>query len=108
MKIKKLINRKISKDTHGHLVLDASDVEQRLDLLPQLPPRPSAQLKVFPQVPLDDHEGQALFLEFLVVLTSYVTPDVSLHPGHDLAETFVTELLHLTQDSGAEEHLFFF
>ncbi|EZA50496.1 hypothetical protein X777_10689 [Ooceraea biroi] len=96
------------KDTHGHLVLDASDVEQRLDLLPQLPPWPSAELKVFPQVPLDDHKSQALFLEFLVIFARYVTPDVSLHPGHNLAETLIAELLHLTQDSGSEEYLFFF
>lgn len=93
-------------DTHGHLVLDASDVEQRLDLLPQLPPRPGAELEVFPQVSLDNHEGQTLLLEFLVVLTGQVTSDVGLHPGHDLAKTFVTKFFHLTQDSGAEEYLF--
>lgn len=98
--------RRFQKNTHGHLVLDASDVEQRLDLLPQLPPRPGAELKVLPQIPLDDHEGQALLLELLVVLTSYVASDVSLHPGHDLAETLVAKLLHLTQNSGAEEYLF--
>lgn len=94
------------RDTYGHLILDASDVEQRLDLLPQLPPRPGAELEVLPQVPLDDHEGQALLLEFLVILTGQVTPDVSLHPGHDLAKTLVAKLLHLTQDSGTEEYLF--
>lgn len=94
------------RDTYGHLVLDASDVEQRLDLLPQLPPRPGAELEVLPQVPLDDHEGQALLLEFLVILTGQVTSDVSLHPGHDLAKTFVAKLLHLTQNSGTEEYLF--
>lgn len=95
------------RDTHGHLVLDARDVEQRLDLLPQLPPRPGAELEVFPQVPLDDHKSQALLLEFFVILTGDVTPDVSLHPGHDLAKTLIAKLLHLTQNSSTEEHLFF-
>lgn len=96
------------RDTYGHLVLDASDIEQRLDLLPQLPPRPGAELEILPQVPLDDHESQALLLEFLVVFTRYVTPDVSLHPGYDLAETLVAKFFHLTQNSSTEEHLFFF
>lgn len=96
------------RDTYGHLVLDASDIEQRLDLLPQFPPRPGAELEILPQVPLDDHESQALLLEFLVVFTRYVTPDVSLHPGYDLAETLVAKFFHLTQNSSTEEHLYFF
>lgn len=95
------------RNTYGHLVLDTSDIEQRLDLLPQLPPRPGAELEVFPQVSLDDLEGQALLLELLVVFTRQVTSDVSLHPRYDLAETFITKFLHLTQDSSTEEYLFF-
>lgn len=46
-----------------------------------------------------------LFLEFLELLSAEVTSDVRLHPSHDLAQTVVTQLLHLTQDSSPEEHL---
>lgn len=100
------IERISQRDTYGHFVLDASDVEKGLDLLPQLVPWPCAELEVLPQISLDDLEGQALFLELLVIFTGQITSDVSLHPRHDLAETLVTEFLHLTQDSGTEEHLF--
>lgn len=93
--------------THSKLVLDTGDVEKRLDFLPQFPPWPSTKLQVFPQVSLNDNQSQTLFLEFLVVLSGQVTSHVSLHPGHDLAQTFVTELFHLTQDSGSEEYLLF-
>ena len=46
-----------------------------------------------------------LVLELLEALPGQVTSDVGLEPGDDLAETVVTQLLHLTQDTGAEEHL---
>lgn len=96
------------RETHGHLVLDTTDIEQWLDLLPQFPPRPGAELQIFPQVSLHNYKSQTLLLELLVILTRQVTSDVCLHPGHDLAETFVAELLHLTEDSSAEEYLFVF
>lgn len=44
-------------DAYRDLILDAGDVEQRLDLLPQLPPRPGAELQVLAQVALDNLEG---------------------------------------------------
>lgn len=45
--------------TYGELILDAGDVEEGLDLLPQLPPGPGAQLQVFAQVALDNLESQS-------------------------------------------------
>jgi len=94
--------------THGNLILDTADVEEGLDLLPQFVPGPGTELQVLAQVALDNLEGDALFLELLEALTGQVTTGPGLHPGHDLAQTLITELLHLTQDTGAEEHLFFF
>lgn len=91
--------------TYGDLVLDAGDVEQRLDLLPQLVPRPGTQLQVLAQIALHHLQSDTLLLDLLVVLTGQVTSDPGLQPRHDLAQTVVTELLHLTQHSGAEEHL---
>lgn len=91
--------------THGNLVLNAADVEQRLDLLPQFVPGPGAELQVLAQIALDDLEGDALLLQFLEAPTGQVTTSPGLHPGHDLAETLITELFHLTQDTGTEEHL---
>jgi len=95
-------------NTHGNLILDAADVEEGLDLLPQFVPGPGTELQVLAQIALDNLEGDALFLELLEALTGQVTTGPCLHPGHDLAQTLITELLHLTQDTGAEEHLFFF
>lgn len=92
-------------NTYGNLILDAGHVEQRLDLLPQLVPRPGAQLQVLAQIALHHLQGDALLLDLLVVLAGQVTTDPGLQPGHDLAETIVTELLHLTEHTGAEEHL---
>ena len=40
--------------SYGELILDAGDVEQGFDLLPQTVPRPVTQLSVFAQVALDD------------------------------------------------------
>ena len=94
------------KNTHSNLVLNTGNVKQRLDLLPQLPPGPGTQLQVLAQIALDDLQGDALLLHLLELLTRQVTAAPSLHPGHDLAETLITELLHLTQDTGTEEHLF--
>lgn len=45
------------KSTHSNLILDTTDVEEGLDLLPQLPPGPGAELEVFAQVALDNLEG---------------------------------------------------
>lgn len=103
-----LILIKNEASTNDEVVFDAGGVEQRSDLLPQLPPRPGAELEVPAEVLLYDLEGQSLLLQCLEVLTGEVTADVRLHPGDDLAQTLVTELLHLTQDSGAEEYLLFF
>lgn len=47
---------------YRELILDAGDVEQRLDLLPQLPPRPGAELQVLAQVALDNLESQPVGL----------------------------------------------
>lgn len=99
-------NVKLSScNTYRDLILDASDVEEGLDLGPQLVPGPGAELQVLAQVALDDLEGQTLLLELEEVLPGQVSSDPRLHPGHDLAQTLVTQLLHLTQDSGTEEHL---
>lgn len=92
--------------THGNLILDTADVEEGLDLLPQLVPGPGTELQVLAQVALDNLEGDALFLELLEAPAGQITTGPGLHPGHDLAQTLITELLHLTQDTGAEEHLF--
>lgn len=92
-------------DTYGDLILDTGNVEEGLDLLPQLPPWPGAQLHVLAQVALYDLQSQTLLLDFLVLLTGQVTSDPGLHPGHDLAQTLITELFHLTQDTSAEEYL---
>lgn len=44
-------------NTYRELVLDAGDVEKGLDLLPEFPPGPGAELQVFAQVALDNLEG---------------------------------------------------
>lgn len=98
--------KKIIQDTYGHLILNTRDIEQRLDLLPQFVPWPGTQLQVLAQVALDNSQSQALLLHLQEVLTAKVTARPGLHPGHDLAQTLITELLHLTQDTSAEEHLF--
>lgn len=95
-------------NTHGNFVFNTANVEQWLNLLPQFPPWPGTQLHVLAQVALDNLEGQTLFLQFLVFFTGQVTTDPGLQPGHDLAKTFVTELFHLTQDTGTEEYLHLF
>jgi hypothetical protein len=91
--------------TYGKLVFNASGIEEWPDFLPQFPPRPGAQFEVSAEIPLYDLQSQTLLLKGLEVLTGKVTAHVSLHPGDDLAKTFVTELFHLTQDSGTEEYL---
>ncbi|CAG9786520.1 unnamed protein product [Diatraea saccharalis] len=77
----------VTKHTYRDLILDTGDVEERLDLLPQLPPGPGAELQL------------------LVFLAGQVTTDVSLEPRHDLGQPVITQLLHLTQDTSAEEDL---
>lgn len=47
------------KDAYRDLVLDAGDVEQGLDPLPQFPPGPGAELQVFAQVALDNLESDS-------------------------------------------------
>lgn len=47
-------------DAYRELILDAGDVEEGLDLLPQLPPGPGAELQVLAQVALDNLESQPL------------------------------------------------
>jgi len=88
-----------------HLILYARNVQHGLHLLPQFPPWPQAQLHVLAQVALYHLEGNPLFLQLLVFLSGLVTSDPCLEPGHDLGQTVVTELLHLTQDTSPEEHL---
>lgn len=44
-------------DAYRELILDTGDVEEGLDLLPQLPPGPGAELQVLAQVALDNLEG---------------------------------------------------
>lgn len=92
--------------TYRDLILDTGDVEQGLDLGPQLVPWPGAQLQVLAQVALHDFESQTLLLALEEVLAGQVSSHPGLHPGHDLGQTLVTELLHLTQHSGTEEHLY--
>lgn len=119
-------------DAYRELILDAGDVEEGLDLLPQLPPGPGTELQVLAQVALDNLESQPLentsnnhhvahfqiwryvqvsmsniplFLQLLVLLTGQVTTDVGLEPRDDLGQPVVTQLFHLTQDTGAEEYL---
>lgn len=94
-----------SMTTYGNLILDAGDVEEGLDLLPQFVPWPGAELEVFAQVPLADLESNTLFLQLLEFLPGEVTSDPGLHPGYDLAQPVVTQFFHLTQDTGAEEYL---
>lgn len=50
---------RVPMDTHRDLILDAGDVEKWLDLLPQLPPGPGAELQVFAQVALDNLESHS-------------------------------------------------
>lgn len=95
----------MKRETHGKLVLDTSYVEERFNFLPQLPPRPSTNLQILPQISLHHDQSQTLLLQPLEILPRQVTSDVSLHPGHDFAQSFVTELFHLTQHPGAEEYL---
>lgn len=52
-------------NTYRELILDAGDVEQRLDLLPQLPPGPGAELQVLAQVALDNLESQPMEKKWL-------------------------------------------
>lgn len=96
----------ISKNTYGNLVFNAGNVKQRLDLLPQFPPGPGTELQVLAQIALDDLQGDTLLLHLLELLTGQVATAPGLHPGHDSGQTLITEFLHLTQDTGAEEDLF--
>lgn len=98
-------NEERERETHGKLVLDTSYVEERFNFLPQLPPRPSTNLQILPQISLHHDQSQTLLLQLLVILSRQVASDVGLHPGHDFAQSFVTELFHLTQHSGTEEYL---
>lgn len=91
--------------TYSNFILDTGDVEEWSDLLPQFVPWPGTQLEVFAQVSLAHLESQTLLLQFLEFLSREVTTDPRLHPGDDLAKTFVTKFFHLTQDSGTEEYL---
>lgn len=97
----------IKISTYGDLILNTWGIEEWLNLLPQLPPWPCAQLKISAQCTLNDCEGNTLFLQLLEDLTVKITTNPSLHPWHDTAKTFITELLHLTQDTSTEEYLFF-
>lgn len=45
-------------ETYPHLLLNVGDIEKRLDLKPQLPPGPCAELEVFAQVALDNLQRQ--------------------------------------------------
>lgn len=101
----KNFKNKWNEETHGKLVLDTSYVEERFNFLPQLPPRPSTNLQILPQISLHHDQSQTLLLQLLVILSRQVASDVGLHPGHDFAQSFVTELFHLTQHSGTEEYL---
>lgn len=119
-------------NTYRNFILDAGDVEEGLDPLPQFPPWPGAELQVLAQVALDNLEGDPierqlqncknivvlrmiffklkvfsspLFLQLLVFLTGEVTTDVGLEPRYDLGQPIVTQLFHLTQDTSAEEYL---
>jgi hypothetical protein len=51
------------------------------------------------------HWYSPLFLQLLVFLAREETSDPWLEPGKDLGQTVVTEFLHLTQDTSAEEDL---
>ena len=46
--------------SYGELILDAGDVEEGLDLLPQTVPGPVAQLSVLAQIALDDLQGNTV------------------------------------------------
>lgn len=46
-----------------------------------------------------------LVLQLLVLLAREIGSNPGLEPGNDLAETFVSEFLQLTQDTSSEEHL---
>ena len=48
----------IGERTYTHLILNAGDVEHRLDLLPQLEPHPVAQLHVLAQIALHHLQSQ--------------------------------------------------
>lgn len=52
-------------NTYRDLILDAGDVEEGLDPLPQFPPWPSAELQVLAQVALDNLEGDPIEREML-------------------------------------------
>lgn len=100
------VDRVVFNHAYSDLIFNARGIEEWLDFLPQLPPWPGAELKVSTQWALDNGKGKTLFLQLLEDLTVEVTASPCLHPWHDAAETFVTEFLHLTQDTGTEEDLF--
>lgn len=63
-------------DAYRDLILDAGDVEERLDLLPQLPPGPGAELQVLAQVALDNLESDSL--EKNIVMKCRALPNMPL------------------------------
>lgn len=66
--------------THRELILDASDVEEGLDLLPHLPPGPGAELQVLAQVALDNLESQPVGKDF-IKMHSFKKSDKALSYG---------------------------
>ena len=51
------------------------------------------------------HLAHLCFCIFLKSLRGEVAADPRLQPGEDLGEPVIAEFLHLTEHSGAEEHL---
>lgn len=96
----------ILKKTYSNLILNTWGIKEWLDFLPQLPPWPCAELKISTQSTLNDGEGKTLLLQLLEGLAGEVTTSPGLHPWHNTAKTFITELFHLTQDTSTEEDLF--
>lgn len=92
--------------TYGNLIFNTWGIEEGLNLLPQLPPWPCAELKISAQCTLNNCKGNTLFLQLLEDLTVKETANPGLHPWHDTAKTLITELFHLTQDTSTEEDLF--
>ena len=87
------------------LVLQAGLVDERLHLLPHLEPTPCVQFDELPNVALYHHKSLTLLDETPVLLAGEITSGKGLHPGHDLSNTVISELLHGTQHTGTEEHL---
>ena len=69
------------------------------------PPLPVANEEMLANIALDDSNGQPLVKELLVMLSHEVPSAVGLELANDLAQSFVSHVLEMSEHASLEEHL---